>query len=100
MAAVESRQNSVPDGQRGQEVLALIPGWDLSNHSQGKVSEIDVVHVFRETSHSFPSPTWIGWNQITTYYETSKDCLECTAMRSFAAGEQVRKFFVRIYFVI
>eukprot|EP01134_Creolimax_fragrantissima_P001641 CFRG1641T1 len=64
ISVVMTRQNQVPIN--GKPCMALIPLWDLSNHSNGR---------------------------ITSFYNEETKCIECTAMKSFAAGEQVTMFY-------
>eukprot|EP00027_Filamoeba_sp_ATCC50430_P004566 CAMPEP_0168555016 /NCGR_PEP_ID=MMETSP0413-20121227/8099_1 /TAXON_ID=136452 /ORGANISM="Filamoeba nolandi, Strain NC-AS-23-1" /LENGTH=463 /DNA_ID=CAMNT_0008585817 /DNA_START=85 /DNA_END=1474 /DNA_ORIENTATION=- len=63
-SAVASRQNMLPID--GQNMLVLIPFWDLANHSQGKV---------------------------TTFYDEKTRELECQAMTNFKKGDQITIFY-------
>eukprot|EP01117_Protostelium_nocturnum_P009258 TRINITY_DN3313_c0_g1_i4.p1 TRINITY_DN3313_c0_g1~~TRINITY_DN3313_c0_g1_i4.p1 ORF type:complete len:424 (+),score=156.75 TRINITY_DN3313_c0_g1_i4:339-1610(+) len=63
ISVVMTRQNSIP-GDNGEFQLALIPLWDMSNHDEGK---------------------------ITTFFEEKG--ANCSAMRSFKKGEQIRIFY-------
>lgn len=65
VSAVMTRQNLVPCADVG-DVTALVPLWDMCNHSDGKV---------------------------LTDYDSSASILRCYAMRDFTKGEQVTIFY-------
>jgi len=65
VSTLTTRQNQVPfvsDDGKVEQTLALIPLWDMFNHSPGKMS---------------------------THYTMTNGQLECSAMRHFKSGEQV-----------
>lgn len=72
VSAVMTRQNAVPStdaagGDDGADVMtALVPLWDMCNHSDGKV---------------------------LTDYDSSADMLRCYAMRDFEPGQEVTIFY-------
>ncbi|XP_064489600.1 actin-histidine N-methyltransferase-like isoform X1 [Ornithodoros turicata] len=71
VSAVMTRQNAIPapGGHAGSStVLALVPLWDMCNHSGGK---------------------------LCTDYDPEKDELKCLAMRDFQAGDEVTIFYGR-----
>jgi len=61
---VMSRQNLIP--VNGTPQITLVPLWDMINHDEG---------VF------------------TTYYHGAQEVTQCTAMRPFAAGEQIYMYY-------
>jgi len=61
---VMSRQNLIP--VNGTPQITLVPLWDMINHDEG---------VF------------------TTYYHSEDELTQCTAMRPFAAGEQIYMYY-------
>lgn len=77
VSAVMTRQNSVPrvhanpgaqnpSGDSATAMSALVPLWDMFNHSDGKLS---------------------------TDYDVKANTLRCYAMRDFDEGEQVQHLF-------
>lgn len=65
-SAVMTRQNFVPSADGNSMVTALIPMWDIANHSNGKLST--------------------GFSMVL-------DRSECIAWRNFSAGDQVFIFY-------
>ncbi|XP_046664621.1 actin-histidine N-methyltransferase [Homalodisca vitripennis] len=66
VSTVMTRQNFIPSADGSCMVNALIPLWDMANHSNGKIS---------------------------TDYSLGTDRSECLAWRDFNAGEQVFIFY-------
>ncbi|XP_054264332.1 actin-histidine N-methyltransferase-like [Macrosteles quadrilineatus] len=66
VSTVMTRQNFIPSADGSSMVNALIPLWDMANHSNGKIS---------------------------TDYSLGSDRSECLAWRDFNAGEQVFIFY-------
>lgn len=69
VSAVMTRQNAIPTGagsHSSSSVLALVPLWDMCNHSSGK---------------------------LCTDYDPEKDELKCLAMRDFQEGDEVTIFY-------
>jgi hypothetical protein len=97
MGAVLSRQNVLPIG--GKSVLALIPLWDMLNHSEGNVCCVTrivdgcdmllrIVH--QPISVTATHATYFNTrSKITSFFVPSKNALDCTSLRDYKAGEQV-----------
>jgi len=89
MAVVSSRQNPVPLGNKAV-TLALIPLFDMFNHSSGQVRE-------HRSFYSFIiyicSPSENNKTQITSFFDDKERALECLSMRDFKKGEQVYIFY-------
>lgn len=66
VSSVMTRQNKIPLKDGDSYALALIPGWDMCNHSEG---------------------------EITTDFSVSERCCKCYAMEDFSAGSQVFMFY-------
>lgn len=66
LSAVFTRRNSIPTPDGAATLLALIPGWDMCNHQAGK---------------------------ITTFFDTERDAVVCTAMAATPAGQQACIFY-------
>ncbi|XP_013398256.1 histone-lysine N-methyltransferase setd3 [Lingula anatina] len=66
VSAIMTRQNQIPTPDGQQMINALIPFWDMCNHTNG---------------------------QFTTDYNLEKDCSECFALRNFKEGEQIYIFY-------
>ncbi|NXD70596.1 SETD3 methyltransferase, partial [Eolophus roseicapillus] len=65
VSSVMTRQNQIPTEDGSRVTLALIPLWDMCNHTNGL---------------------------ITTGYNLEDDRCECVALQDFKAGEQVAWF--------
>lgn len=50
VSCVMTRQNLVPQGEKGEQESVLIPGWDMANHSNGAVNTL-----FNEATNSIES---------------------------------------------
>ncbi|CAH1792481.1 unnamed protein product [Owenia fusiformis] len=68
VSAVMTRQNQIPTPDGEQVTNALIPLWDMSNHSNG---------------------------QITTDFNLKKNSSECYALRNFSKADQIFIFYGR-----
>uniref|UniRef100_A0A8D1KLL1 protein-histidine N-methyltransferase n=1 Tax=Sus scrofa TaxID=9823 RepID=A0A8D1KLL1_PIG len=66
VSSVMTRQNQIPTEDGSRVTLALIPLWDMCNHTNGL---------------------------ITTGYNLEDDRCECVALRDFRAGEQIYIFY-------
>jgi histone-lysine N-methyltransferase SETD3 len=75
-----TRQNTVPFQE---DYHALIPLWDMCNHTNGTVSR-HLKEGFRVGNDAF---------QISTAYNPVLDRSECLALKNFKAGEQLFIFY-------
>ncbi|NWV10997.1 SETD3 methyltransferase, partial [Ptilonorhynchus violaceus] len=66
VSSVMTRQNQIPTEDGSRVTLALIPLWDMCNHTNGL---------------------------ITTGYNLEDDRCECVALQDFKAGEQIYIFY-------
>ncbi|XP_023603650.1 histone-lysine N-methyltransferase setd3 isoform X6 [Myotis lucifugus] len=66
VSSVMTRQNQIPTEDGSRVTLALIPLWDMCNHTNGL---------------------------ITTGYNLEDDRCECVALQDFRAGEQIYIFY-------
>ncbi|XP_063804534.1 actin-histidine N-methyltransferase [Pseudophryne corroboree] len=66
VSSVMTRQNQIPTEDGSRVTLALIPLWDMCNHTNGL---------------------------ITTGYNLEDDRCECVALQEFKAGEQIYIFY-------
>ncbi|OWK08946.1 hypothetical protein Celaphus_00015530, partial [Cervus elaphus hippelaphus] len=66
VSSVMTRQNQIPTEDGSRVTLALIPLWDMCNHTSGL---------------------------ITTGYNLEDDRCECVALQDFRAGEQIYIFY-------
>ncbi|XP_007942800.2 actin-histidine N-methyltransferase [Orycteropus afer afer] len=66
VSSVMTRQNQIPTEDGSRVTLALIPLWDMCNHTDGL---------------------------ITTGYNLEDDRCECVALQDFRAGEQIYIFY-------
>nr|DBA14522.1 TPA: hypothetical protein GDO54_005477 [Pyxicephalus adspersus] len=66
VSSVMTRQNQIPTEDGSRVTLALIPLWDMCNHTNGL---------------------------ITTGYNLEDDQCECVALQEFKAGEQIYIFY-------
>lgn len=66
VSTIMTRQNTIPSSDQSTSVNALIPLWDLCNHTNGS---------------------------ITTNYNPTLERSECLAVRNFKAGEQLFIFY-------
>ncbi|KAM9294232.1 actin-histidine N-methyltransferase [Gastrophryne carolinensis] len=66
VSSVMTRQNQIPTEDGSRVTLALIPLWDMCNHTNGL---------------------------ITTGYNLEDDRCECVALKEFKAGEQIYIFY-------
>ncbi|XP_068111092.1 actin-histidine N-methyltransferase [Hyperolius riggenbachi] len=66
VSSVMTRQNQIPTEDGSRVTLALIPLWDMCNHTNGL---------------------------ITTGYNLEDDRCECVALQQFQAGEQIYIFY-------
>uniref|UniRef100_A0A671EAH9 protein-histidine N-methyltransferase n=1 Tax=Rhinolophus ferrumequinum TaxID=59479 RepID=A0A671EAH9_RHIFE len=66
VSSVMTRQNQIPTEDGSRVTLALIPLWDMCNHTNGL---------------------------ITTGYNLEDDRCECVALQDFQAGEQIYIFY-------
>lgn len=72
-----TRQNTIPFDE---DYHALIPVWDMCNHSNGTV-RLRISNDFRQNQ--------IKIFQISTAYNPVLDRSECLALKNFKAGEQL-----------
>lgn len=63
LSVVMTRQNMIPDESACSQSVALVPGWDLINHCAD--------------------------GPMTTGFDVTKDALQYTANKTFAAGEEI-----------
>ncbi|XP_064622974.1 actin-histidine N-methyltransferase-like isoform X2 [Lineus longissimus] len=66
VSVVMTRQNQIPSCEDHQMINALIPLWDMCNHSNG---------------------------QFTTDFSLEKDCSECYALQDYKEGDQIYIFY-------
>uniref|UniRef100_A0A673N889 protein-histidine N-methyltransferase n=1 Tax=Sinocyclocheilus rhinocerous TaxID=307959 RepID=A0A673N889_9TELE len=66
VSSVMTRQNQIPTADGSRVTLALIPLWDMSNHTNGL---------------------------ITTGYNLEDDRCECVALKDYKEGEQIYIFY-------
>ncbi|KAM4666304.1 actin-histidine N-methyltransferase isoform 4-T7 [Amazona ochrocephala] len=82
VSSVMTRQNQIPTEDGSRVTLALIPLWDMCNHTNGLVF----------ISPSDPKKL-ISEGKITTGYNLEDDRCECVALQDFKAGEQIYIFY-------
>uniref|UniRef100_A0A8B9FPZ0 protein-histidine N-methyltransferase n=1 Tax=Amazona collaria TaxID=241587 RepID=A0A8B9FPZ0_9PSIT len=82
VSSVMTRQNQIPTEDGSRVTLALIPLWDMCNHTNG------LVFIFPSDPKKL-----ISEGKITTGYNLEDDRCECVALQDFKAGEQIYIFY-------
>ncbi|KAK1793159.1 hypothetical protein P4O66_011561 [Electrophorus voltai] len=82
VSSVMTRQNQIPTEDGSRVTLALIPLWDMCNHTNGLAS-----------STSASSQLIIVAHKITTGYNLEDDRCECVALQDYKENEQIYIFY-------
>ncbi|KAL8168972.1 UNVERIFIED_CONTAM: Histone-lysine N-methyltransferase setd3, partial [Gekko kuhli] len=87
VSSVMTRQNQIPAEDGSRVTLALIPLWDMCNHTNGlqlPLSAEEIIAGVWMTCMGYA----IENRQITTGYNLEDDRCECVALQDFKPGEQ------------